>query len=182
MDIVQTCSLSLTSFQSFSIRSPGILVSTDEPNGLLALLGCFMMVINWLQFSCMFLNFLIVIKDLWTIQLRVCTLLYYFDEKLFSVFLFLDIDWCHCKFVFKGCIMRLKNCLPYSSVPLRLDFDWSLMNKLMLHHVDEQTAYHVVDLLLHCDWALEASRNTVLDRHRSWEEFIIILNIVTSSP
>ena len=68
--------------------------STDEPNGLLALLGGFMMVINWLQFSCMSLNFLIVIKDLSTIHLRVYTLLSVVIMLMKNYFLcfFLDFD------------------------------------------------------------------------------------------
>ena len=37
---------------------------------------------------------------------------YYVDHV--DVFLFLDFDSCHCKFVLIGCIMMLKNCLPYT--------------------------------------------------------------------
>ena len=63
-----------------------------------------------------------------------------------------------------------------------LDFNWCDEHNEASIMLTSKLLYHVVDLLLHCDWALEASRNTVLDRHRSWEELIIILDIATSSP
>ena len=96
----------------------------------------FKMVINWLQFSCMSLNFLIAIKGLSTIHLRVCTLLSVCIMSMKNYFLCfsLDFDWRHCKFVFIKTACHIVQC---PCAKTSIDHWWSnwwciiLMNKLL---------------------------------------------------